>query len=112
MNTGRESPFPHSKVLASYRLVRSKTPQNSYTRKEKLGLTQEAFAELLKVEPRTVQRWEKGDRKPRQEYMVRMQQIDERSFYQGTTITVNGSIFTAETHSYKEVRKIVEDHLR
>lgn len=46
-------------------------------RKEKLGLTQEGFAEMLNVEPRTVQRWEKGDRKPRQEYMLKMQEINK-----------------------------------
>ena len=46
-------------------------------RKEKLKLTQEKFAELLEVEPRTVQRWEQGTRKPRQEHMAKMQQLDE-----------------------------------
>ena len=45
-------------------------------RKEKLGLTQEQFAELLDVAPRTVQHWERGDRKPWQEHMMQMQKLD------------------------------------
>lgn len=44
-------------------------------RKEKLGFTQEKFAEVLNVEVRTVQRWESGDRQPSQDSMVKMRDM-------------------------------------
>jgi len=51
------------------------TPQMVKDFRKKLGLSQKAFAELLGVSLRTVQRWERGESKPSKLALSRLAQL-------------------------------------
>jgi len=51
------------------------TPQTVKDFRKKLGLSQKAFAELLGVSLRTVQRWERGESKPSKMALSRLAQL-------------------------------------